>query len=353
MTLPFGPPIKPMLAKPVAGIPTAAGLLYEPKWDGFRCLAFVDGDDVRLQSRDTRDLGRYFPEVVAMLAEQLDRPCVLDGEVVIARGDRLDFEALLARIHPAQSRVRLLAEETPAAYVAFDALAVDGQDLRQQPFADRRARLELLLADAGPPLFLTPATPDADLAQQWFEVFEGAGLDGVIAKPLDGTYTENQRTLMKIKHSRTADCVVAGYRMHKSGDGVGSLLLGLFDSDAKLQFVGVASSFTASRRAELADELQPLLLDPTEDHPWGDWADPASADRKPGAQSRWNSGKDLSWSPLRPELVAEVAYDHMQGTRFRHTTRLVRFRPDRDPDSCTYEQLQRPQRFDLAEVLSG
>jgi ATP-dependent DNA ligase len=352
MTLPFGPPVKPMLAKPVADIPTAEGLLFEPKWDGFRCLAFVDGPDVNLQSRDTRDLGRYFPEVVAMLAEQLEVPCILDGEVVIARGDRLDFEALLARIHPAKSRVRLLAEETPAAYVAFDLLAIGDEDLRQQPFDDRRGRLQTLLAEAAPPLFLTPATRDAQLARQWFEALEGAGLHGVIAKPLDGPYTENQRTLMKIKHARTADCVVAGYRMHKTGDGVGSLLLGLFDADSNLQFVGVASSFAAARRAELAEQLQPLRLDPTESHPWGDWADPVTADRKPGAESRWNSGKDLSWSPLRPELVAEVAYDHMQGTRFRHTTRLVRFRPDREPGSCTYGQLQRPQRFDLAEVLS-
>jgi ATP-dependent DNA ligase len=353
MRLPLQPPLGPMLAKSVKGVPEG-NYLYEPKWDGFRCIAFRDGNDVELSSRGEKPLTRYFPEVVAALKDNLPDRCIVDGEVVIATGNQLDFEALLQRIHPAASRVNLLAQETPASFVAFDLLAVDDDSLLEEPFAVRRARLTDLLADAKPPVFVTPATDDIEVARHWFEVFEGAGLDGVVAKPLDGTYRPDVRAMLKIKHERTADCVVAGYRWHKSGGIVGSLLLGLYDDTGALQHVGVSASFPMKRRAELVDELAPYAVEDITGHPWAAWAeaDAQAAGRLPGAVSRWNAKKDLSWVPLRPELVVEVAYDHMEGTRFRHTAQWRRWRPDRQPDSCTFDQLDRPVRFDLADILS-
>jgi ATP-dependent DNA ligase len=348
------PPIGPMLAKSVKTIPDG-GYLYEPKWDGFRCIAFRDGDEVELSSRGEKPLTRYFPEVVAALKDNLPERCVVDGEVVIATGDRLDFDALLNRIHPAASRVNKLAEETPASFVAFDLLAVDDESLVDEPFSARRQRLTAQLADAEAPIFVTPATDDLALATQWFEVFEGAGLDGVIAKPLDSTYQPDVRAMFKIKHERTADCVVAGYRWHKSGGVVGSLLLGLYDESGALQHVGVSASFPMKRRQELVDELAPYAVESIEGHPWAAWAEAEAqaGGRLPGAVSRWNAKKDLSWVPLRPDLVVEVAYDHMEGTRFRHTAQWRRWRPDREPQSCTYDQLERPVRFNLAEILSA
>jgi ATP-dependent DNA ligase len=353
------PPVKPMLAKPVKGVPEAdsveGGLLYEPKWDGFRCIVFRDGDEVVLGSRNEKPLTRYFPDVVAAVIEHLPERCVVDGEIVIARGSVLDFDALLNRIHPADSRVKRLAAETPAGFVAFDLLALGDEDLTGRSFGERRALLESALADASPPVFLTPATNDSELARTWFAVFEGAGLDGVIAKPLALPYRQNDRVMFKIKHLRTADCVVAGFRWHTSGPVVGSLLLGLHDTDGRLQHVGVCGAFTAARRLELVDELASYRTDSLEGHPWSDWASPAeeNVDRRPGAVSRWNANKDLSWVPLRPELVCEVAYDHMAGTRFRHTAQFRSWRPDRETASCTYEQLEQPVRFDLATVLAG
>jgi ATP-dependent DNA ligase len=351
--LPVLPPVKPMLAKSVPEVP-AGRLLYEPKWDGFRCIVFRDGDDVELGSRNERPLTRYFPELVESVRANLPDRCVMDGEIVIAHGSGLDFEALLQRIHPADSRVRLLAQETPASFVAFDLLALDDTSYIDRPFADRRTALTGALAPARPPVHLTRATADRDLALDWFNRFEGAGLDGVVCKPLDGPYTPDQRTMFKVKHDRTADCVVAGFRWHKTGPVVGSLLLGLYDEDGALQHVGVAASFSMARRRELLDELAPYREEALAGHPWEEWASAeANADRMPGAVSRWNAGKDLSWQPLRPDLVAEVAYDHMEGTRFRHTTQFRRWRPDRDPRSCTYAQLERPVSFDLAEVLAS
>ncbi len=358
--LPLLPPVPPMLAKSVKGVPSQesveGGLLYEPKWDGFRCIVFRDGEEVELSSRGKKPLTRYFPEVVAAVKEHLPRRCVVDGEIVLARGDALDFEALQQRIHPAQSRVDRLAAETPAAFVAFDLLALADDDLTQRPFGERRRLLEEAMHDALPPVFLTPATADESLAKRWFTVFEGAGLDGIVAKPLALPYRPDQRVMLKIKHERTADCVLAGFRWHKSGPIVGSLLLGLYDSGGILQHVGVAASFPMKRRAELVDELAPWRDVNLDEHPWGDWASAQreeDSDRMPGAVSRWNSTKDLSWVPLRVERVLEVAYDHMEGTRFRHTTQFRRWRDDRDPLSCTYEQLDRPVRFDLATVLAG
>jgi ATP-dependent DNA ligase len=352
--LPVMPPVAPMLAKAVKEVPVG-DFLYEPKWDGFRCIAFRDGDEVELTSRGERPLTRYFPEVVAALLENLPQRCVVDGEVVIMSGDHLDFEALLQRIHPAKTRVDRLAAETPASFVAFDLLAVDDSSLMDTPFAERRARLAQLLADAGPPVFLTPSTDDPATARDWFEVFEGAGLDGVVAKPIDGTYQPDVRAMTKVKHERTADCVVAGFRWHKSGGVVGSLLLGLYDDEGHLQHIGVSASFTAKRRAELVDELAPYAVEDLSTHPWAAWAEAEAHEkgRLPGAVSRWNASKDLSWVPLRPELVVEVKYDAMEGSRFRHTAFFKRWRPDREPESCTYDQLDRPVRFDLAEILSG
>jgi ATP-dependent DNA ligase len=351
MQLPVMPPVSPMLAKSVSEIPDIGHI--EPKWDGFRTIVFRDGDEVELGSRNERPMTRYFPEVVEAVKANLPRRCVVDGEIVVVRGDRLDFEALQQRIHPAASRVTMLARETPAAFIAFDLLAIDDDSLMDTPFRARRARLEAALADAEAPVYLTPATSDLATGTRWLEVFEGAGLDGVVAKPLDGRYVPDKRTMFKIKHERTADCVVAGFRWHKSGPVIGSLLLGLYDESGALQHVGVAASFPMARRAELVTELSAYRMDDISSHPWAAWAaaEAQAGGRLPGAVSRWNAKKDLSWEPLRPELVVEVAYEHMEGTRFRHTAHFRRWRPDRDPSSCTYEQLDQPVRFDVAKVL--
>ncbi|WP_413450342.1 ATP-dependent DNA ligase [Georgenia phoenicis] len=353
MDLPLLPPVAPMLAKSVKDV-FEGEYLYEPKWDGFRAIIFKDGDDVEIGSRNEKPMTRYFPELVEALRAQLPERCVVDGEIVIVTGERLDFEALLQRIHPADSRVRLLATETPASFVAFDLLALGDEDLTGLPMAQRRERLESALGSAQAPVHLTRATTDTALAREWLDLFEGAGLDGVVSKPLDLTYQPNKRLMLKTKHERTADCVLAGFRWHKSGDVVGSLLLGLYDDGGRLQHVGVASSFTMKRRAELVEELEPLRLAEGEDHPWADWQDASAHERNrlPGAQSRWSAGKDLSFVPLRPERVLEVAYDHMEGTRFRHSAQFRRWRPDREPGSCGYEQLEEPMRFDLADVLT-
>jgi ATP-dependent DNA ligase len=347
------PPVAPMLAKSVKGVPEG-DYVYEPKWDGFRCIVFRDGDEVELGSRNERPLTRYFPDVVEAVRRVLPERCVVDGEIVIASGGGLDFEALLQRIHPAKSRVELLARETPASFVAFDVLALGDEDLTGEPFGVRRERLESML-HPDPEIFLTPATDDHATATRWFDVFEGAGLDGVVAKPRGGPYQPDVRAMLKIKHERTADCVVAGFRWHKSGDVVGSLMLGLYDDAGQLQHVGVSASFPMKRRAELVEELAAYRTEDLSGHPWGAWADASAheANRLPGAQSRWNAKKDLSWVPLRPELVVEVAYDHMEGTRFRHTAQFRRWRTDREPASCTYEQLEQPVRFDLGELLAG
>jgi bifunctional non-homologous end joining protein LigD len=351
---PVVPPVPPMLAKPVKAIPRTGDNLFEPKWDGFRSIIFRSGDNVEIGSRNEKPMTRYFPEVVEAVRESFPERAVVDGEIVLiaAAGDRLDFDALQQRIHPAASRVKRLAAETPASFVAFDLLALGDEDLTGRPFAERRARLEEALADAKPPIHLTRATSDPDEAQQWFEQFEGAGLDGVIAKPLDGTYQPDKRVMFKIKHERTADCVVAGYRTHKSGPhAIGSLLLGLYTDDGSLMSVGVIGAFPMARRRELFDELQPLVTT-FDDHPWA-WAREEMGTRTPtsGATSRWNASKDLSFTPLRPERVVEVRYDHMEGVRFRHTAQFVRWRPDRDPESCTYAQLEEPVGFDLSDVL--
>jgi len=347
------PPVAPMLAKPVADIP--AGQHYEPKWDGFRSVIFRDGDEVEIGSRNERPMTRYFPEVVQAVLAQLPPRVVIDGEIVIADTERntLDFEALQQRIHPAASRVRLLAEQTPASFVAFDLLALGDDDLTERPLTERRAALEDSLAGAGAPIHLTPATQDVVLARTWFDQFEGAGLDGLIAKKLDLAYQPDKRVMTKIKHERTADCVVAGYRVHKSGsDAIGSLLLGLYDGRGVLASVGVVGAFTMARRRELFSELQPLVTT-FDDHPWA-WARQDEGERTPhkSETSRWNAGKDLSFVPLRPDRVVEVRYDYMEGVRFRHTTQFVRWRPDRDPRSCTYEQLYRPVTFHIADVLT-
>ncbi len=356
------PPVQPMLAKSVKGIPDPTrygGLAFEPKWDGFRCVVFRDGDEVELASRNTKSLTRYFPEVVEAMRAGLPHRCVLDGELFVAIGDRLEFERLQERIHPADSRVRMLAEQTPAGFVAFDLLAIGDESLVAEPFAVRRERLEAELAGVRPPLHLTRITTDPAEAGHWFERFEGAGLDGVVAKPVKAPYQPNQRTMLKIKHERTADVVVAGYRLHKTSTGsnplLGSLLLGLYDDEGRLQHVGVSASFTAKRRAELIEELAPLVVDDPSEHPWGGWSDWAIAnpDRVPGTQSRWSAGKDLSFVPLRPVRVLEVGYDHMEGSRFRHTAQFKRWRPDRDPESCGYDQLDEPVSYDLAAVLGA
>jgi ATP-dependent DNA ligase len=352
------PPVQPMLAKSVKGIPDPdklGGLSFEPKWDGFRCILFRDGDEVELTSRNTKPLTRYFPEVVAAVREQLPERCVLDGELFVAIGDRLEFEVLQERIHPAKSRIDMLSEKTPASFVAFDLLALGDEAYVDRPLAERRAAMEQALAGLDGPCYLSRTTTDAAQAQEWFTEFEGAGLDGVVAKPLQAPYQQNARTMLKIKHERTADVVVAGYREHKTSTPerplLGSLLLGLY-ADGKLQHVGVSASFTAKRRAELIEELQSLVCGIAE-HPWGEWQEWAIAnpDRVPGTQSRWSQGKDLSFTPLRPERVLEVAYDHMEGRRFRHTAQFRRWRTDRDPESCGYEQLEEPVSYDLARIL--
>jgi ATP-dependent DNA ligase len=360
MDLPVNPPIEPMLAKPATAFPTDAGWLFEPKWDGFRALVFRDGDEVLIQSRDLKPLDRYFPELAAPLRASLPQRCVLDGEVVIAGSDgRLDFDALLLRIHPAESRVRMLAAESPASYVAWDILALGNDDLRGVPQAERRSRLETILANARPPVHLTPATRDRATAIDWFDRFEGAGLDGVIAKRLDASYQPGKRTMLKLKHQRTADCVVAGFRWHKDGPGslIGSLLLGLFDAEGTLHHVGITASFTMARRAELVAELAPLREQAIDGHPWASWATwaqerAAGGQRVPGATSRWNRGRDLSWEALRPERVVEVAFDHLQGDRFRHGTTFVRWRPDKSPADCRYDQLVETPAFELSRIFS-
>jgi ATP-dependent DNA ligase len=349
MDLPLQPPMRPMLAKSVSAVPEG-DYLYEPKWDGFRCLVFRDGDEVELVSRNERPLTRYFPEIADAVRANLPPRCVVDGEIVIATGDRLDFEALQLRLHPAASRVRLLAEQTPAWFIAFDLLALDDESLLDVPFVLRRERLAAALAGARPPVHLTPVTDDVALARRWFDSFEGAGLDGIVVKPRDVLYQPDQRLMLKVKHERTADCVLAGFRWHKSGPVVGSLVLGLYHGN-ELRHVGVAGSFSMIRRAELVDELAPLREHALDGHPWAEWAVIQHEDRRPGMQSRWNAGKDLSWEPLRIERVVEVRYDHLEGHRFRHNAQFVRWRPDRDPRSCTYEQLEEPVSYDLAEVL--
>lgn len=362
------PPVRPMLAKSVKGVPQEPGFSFEPKWDGFRCLVFRDGDEVELTSRNTKPLTRYFPEIVAAVKEQLPPRIVLDGELFVATGPRLRFETLQERIHPAESRVDKLAKETPAGFVAFDLLALGDESYVERPFAGRRAALEQALDGLDGRCHLTRTTTDPAEAQSWFEQFEGAGLDGVMAKPLDAPYRENARTMLKIKHERTADVVLAGYREHKTSTPerplIGSLLLGLYDEHPAgngrvLQHVGVSASFTEKRRVELHRELQTLVC-PIEEHPWGQWSEflvaqgrPSEASRVPGTQSRWSQGKDLSFTPLRPERVLEVSYDHMEGRRFRHTVHVKRWRTDRDPESCRYEQLEEPVSYDLSRILSG
>lgn len=351
MDLPVRPPLAPMLAKAVKQLPRG-DVLYEPKWDGFRAIVFRDGDEVEIYGRGGKPLHRYFPELVEGFGRELPPRCVLDGEIVLRRGPVLDFDALQQRIHPAVSRITLLSERTPAAFVAFDLLAIGDESLLETPFGERRARLVAALAGAGAPVHLTPATDSYDVGLRWFEEFEGAGLDGVVVKPLDGGYEPDRRMMFKVKHERTADCVVAGFRWHKSGPVVGSLLLGLYDG-GRLQHVGVSASFPMGRRRELVDELAPYRMTDLAGHPWAGWAEQteATADRMPGAISRWNAKKDLSWVALRPELVCEVAYDQMEGRRFRHTARFRRWRPDRTPESCGYDQLEAPVAYDLDDIL--
>jgi len=355
MDLPVMPPVLPMLAKAVAEIPRGE-LGYEPKWDGFRAIVFRDRDQVEIGSRNTRPMTRYFPELVTAFLAQLPERCVLDGEIVVPDPGRvrLDFEALQQRIHPAQSRVNLLAATTPARFVAFDALALGRDNLMEHQFAVRREILADALSDVEAPIHLTPTTTDATVAADWFSRFEGAGLDGVMAKPLSGVYSPDKRTMFKIKHERTADCVVAGYRIHKSGpETIGSLLLGLYTDDGRLASVGVIGAFPLAQRRELFKLLQDYVTD-FDGHPWA-WGEQEAGTRTPreGETSRWNAGKDLSFTPLRPELVVEVRYDHMEGVRFRHTAQFVRWRPDRDPATCTYAQLEEPVSFDLDEVFAG
>lgn len=359
MRLPVEPPVEPMLAKPMSELPSGDEWLYEPKWDGFRALVFRDGDELYLQSRDRKPLDRYFPELAQPLLEVLPPRCVLDGEIVIATGDRLDFDALLLRIHPAASRVAMLAEQSPASYVAWDLLAIDDESLLDSAQIERRTRLEQALAGTRPSVHLTPMTRDRDLATDWFARFEGAGLDGVIAKEASAIYEPGKRRMRKIKHARTADCVVAGFRWHKNGRDthVGSLILGLFDEAGALHHVGVTSSFTWDRRAELAEELAPLRSGALDDHPWADWAawsesGEGAGQRMPGATSRWNRGKDLSWQSLRIERVCEVAYDHLQGDRFRHATTFRRWRPDKSPGECRYDQLETTAPYELRDIFT-
>jgi ATP-dependent DNA ligase len=340
------PPVLPMLAKRVGELPSGAGWIFEPKWDGFRALIFRDGDEILIQSRDEKSLNRYFPELIDPLRAQLPARCVLDGEVVVANQSGLDFEALQLRIHPAASRVKLLSQQIPASIVFFDLLCEGDRDLRGEPFQKRRRELERLLASATPPIHLTPASHELNVASDWFRRFEGAGLDGVMAKPNSGAYESDKRVMLKVKHERDCDCVVAGFRWHKQGErtAVGSLLLGLFDDSGALQHVGVCASFTQEKRHQLAEYLAPYRQNALEGHPWKHWAaeqgSGEAGHRMPGGQSRWSQGKDLSWEPLRPELVAEVAYEHMQGGRFRHMSHFRRWRADKKPSDCTYAQLE-------------
>ena len=347
MDLPVNPPLLPMLAKRVSELPSEGDWIFEPKWDGFRALVFRDRDDILIQSRDEKPLNRYFPELLDPLRKSLPERCVLDGEIVIVRNDGLDFDALQLRLHPAASRVKLLSNQIPASFVFFDLLCLGDRSLCSEAFQSRRHQLESMLSASPPPIHLTPATQDHGVASDWFRRFEGAGLDGVIAKETSGTYEPNKRVMLKVKHERDCDCVVAGFRWHKKGDRtlVGSLLLGLFDKAGALQHVGVAASFSLKKRAELAEFLGPYRQDALANHPWKAWAEAegVTADgvkRMPGGQSRWSQGKDLSWEPLRPELVVEVAYDHMQGDRFRHTAQFRKWRNDKKPSDCTYDQLE-------------
>ena len=356
VNLPVNPPILPMLAKRVDEVPAAGNWIFEPKWDGFRVLVFRDGDEVLIQSRDEKSLNRYFPEMPDALRAQLPARCVLDGELVIARDRRLDFDALQLRIHPAASRVKLLSQQTPASVVFFDLLCVGDRDLRREPFEERRAQLESLLKSAEPPIHITPATRDRNTALNWFSRFEGAGLDGVVAKPVDVSYQPDKRVMLKVKHERDCDCVVAGFRWYKESEGkeIGSLLLGLYDDAGVLQHVGVCASFTKDKRRELVEFLEPWRQNALAHHPWKNWAESGAADRSrmPGGQSRWSQGKDLSWEPLRPELVVEVAYEHMQGDRFRHMAQFRRWRTDRKPSNCTFSQLEVVPPEELMSVFS-
>src|SRR5690349_3539716 len=358
MNLPVNPPVLPMLANRVDALPPGERWIFEPKWDGFRTLIFRDGDKLLIQSRDEKPLDRYFPELLEPLKTQLPDRYVLDGELVIVKNDCLDFEALQLRLHPAASRVKLLSAEIPASVVFFDVLAEGDRDLCQESFQVRRAALETMLANVAPPLHLTPATRDRAVAEDWFNRFEGAGFDGVIAKPEDGTYEPNKRVMLKVKHERDCDCVVAGFRWHKNSNGtaIGSLLLGLFGVDGSLEHVGVCASFTTAKRKELVEFLAPYRENALENHPWKGWADAQveaeSMHRKPGGLSRWSQGKDLSWEPLRPELVVQVAYDHMQGGRFRHTAQFRRWRTDKAPRDCTFEQLEVVPPQELREIFA-
>jgi ATP-dependent DNA ligase len=356
------PPIEPMLAKLADAIPDAGGFLFEPKWDGFRSIVFRSADDVYIQSRDLKPLDRYFPELHESLLERLPPGCIVDGEIVIAGERGLDFDALQLRLHPAASRVQKLAKACPSSFVAFDALAVDGRSIQQLPQRERREALELLLRDVAPPVYLTPVTRDRAVAAEWLQRFEGAGLDGVIAKPEDAPYQPGKRAMFKIKHARTADCVAAGFRWHKKAPGlVGSLLLGLYDQGGTLHHVGVTSSFTMAKRKQLAEELEPLRMDALASHPWRQWAEgsasaKAAADpgqRMPGGQSRWSAGKDLSWEPLRIERVCEVKYDHMQGDRFRHAATFLRWRDDKSPEDCRYDQLEVIPAYELSAIFGA
>ncbi len=355
VSLPLSPPILPMLAKRVSEIPAGDQWIFEPKWDGFRCLVFREGDEILLQSRDGKPLNRYFPEVVEVLLAQLPQRCVLDGELVIATKDGLDFDALQLRLHPAASRVKLLAGEIPASVVFFDLLWVGDEDLREAPFAERRKRLEEVLGRTSPPVHVTPATRDHAIAKDWFKRFEGAGLDGVMAKSAEEPYQPDKRVMLKVKHERDCDCVVAGFRWHKNGEGtaVGSLLLGLYDAADVLQHVGVCASFTMPKRRELVEFLAPYRVNALEGHPWAGWAEMTASGRMPGGQSRWSAGKDLSWEALRPELVVEVAYEHMQGNRFRHMAQFRRWRVDKAPRDCTYAQLEVVPAQELMEIFAG
>jgi ATP-dependent DNA ligase len=356
LALPFQPPVEPMLAKLTNDIPDGEQWIYEPKWDGFRALVFKSGDEIYIQSRDLKPLGRYFPELEPHLRANLPDRCVLDGEIVIATDGRLDFEALLLRIHPAATRVKMLGEQSPSSYVAWDLLALGDEDLRALPQLERRKRLEAAMAGVKSPIHITPATRDKAVAADWFSRFEGAGLDGVMAKPQDLGYLPGKRAMIKVKHARTADCVVAGFRWYKGGKDklVGSLLLGLYDASGTLHHVGIAGSFKQTHRAELAEMLKPMRERAKENHPWRDWAefqDKETEQRKPGATSRWNRGKDLSWEPIRIELVAEVSFDHMQGTRFRHGTHFKRWRPDKPTSDCRYDQLEVSAPIEIKKIF--
>ena len=358
MNLPVNPPLLPMLAKRVEELPPGEEWIFEPKWDGFRALVFRDGDEIFIQSRDAKPLNRYFPELLEPLHAVLPTRCVLDGEIVIVKDGELDFDLLQLRLHPAASRVNLLSKQTPASFVFFDLVSQDDLDLRTEPFETRRKRLESLLSSAKPPIHITPATFDRTVAEDWFRRFEGAGFDGVVAKQIAGVYEPDKRVMLKVKHERDCDCVVAGFRWHKKGDRtlVGSLLLGLYDDAGALQHVGVCASFSTAKRKELAEFLDPYRQNAVEAHPWKHWADymaEAGIKRMPGGQSRWSQGKDLSWEPLRPELVIEVAYDHMQGDRFRHTAQFRRWRPDKQPTDCTYAQLEVIPPQELAAIFAS